>query len=133
MMDAKRTIKLLNELYAMGLHLSIDDFGTGYSSLAYLRRFPVDKIKIDRSFVASLGESESADGLIDAVVKLAHSFNLAVIAEGVETELQRSRLSASGCQMFQGFLLGKPVAAAEIDARYLAAPDRVRQTVNSRR
>ncbi len=91
----------------------------------------MDKIKIDRSFVASLGESEGADGLVDAVVKLARSFGLEVIGEGVEIERQRKQLLASGCQVFQGYLIGRPVSAAQIESDLLggAVP---RRAVNSR-
>ncbi len=120
-------------LKRFGLSISLDDFGTGYSSLNLLQRFAVDKIKIDRSFVASLGETESADGLVDAVVKLARSFNLDVIAEGVETPGQQRILIDCGCQTFQGFLVGRPVPAEQIEREVLGLRAvRPRAAINSR-
>ncbi len=118
-------------LKRFGFTIALDDFGTGYSSLSLLQRFAVDKIKIDRSFVASLGESEGADGLVDAVVKLARSFGLEVIGEGVEIERQRQQLLACGCQVFQGYLIGRPVAAGQIELD-LPGGAEPRRAVNSR-
>ena len=111
-------------LKRFGFSIALDDFGTGYSSLSLLQRFPVSKIKIDRSFIACLGDGEGADALVGAVVKLAKAFKLSVIGEGVETEAQRQRLIECGCYEFQGFLCGKPMSAAAIIERYEATPER---------
>jgi EAL domain-containing protein (putative c-di-GMP-specific phosphodiesterase class I) len=100
----------------MGISLAIDDFGTGYSSLSYLTRLPIDTLKIDRSFVAGI-ETPSGLAVVKAMLHLAHSLNLQVIAEGVETEAQRERL----CDAAQGYLFGRPVAAGEFEAFAVAA------------
>lgn len=114
--DDQDTHSSLQELRDLGFSLALDDFGTGYSNLGYLKRFPISKIKIDRSFVANLGVDKSADAMVGAIVRMARSLGLAVIAEGVETEEQRRRLRAAGCNEIQGFLYSRPVSAAEIDA-----------------
>jgi diguanylate cyclase (GGDEF)-like protein len=108
--DVQASLRSLRE---MGFALALDDFGTGYSSLGYLRRYPVDRIKIDRSFVARLGADTESDAVIAAIIKLAKALNLGVIAEGVETDEQRRRLRAAGCTDAQGYLFSKPV---EVDA-----------------
>ena len=100
----------LQVLRDLGVRLSVDDFGTGYSSLSYLLRFAVDKIKIDRSFIAGLGQQGSHDGLVQALVALAESLRLECVAEGVETEAQLARLRQLGCGQFQGYLLARPMA-----------------------
>lgn len=123
--DAPTTVENFEILKRLGFTIVLDDFGTGYSSLSLLHRFSVDKIKIDRSFVADLGTSAEAEALVGAIVKLARSFRIAVIAEGVETEEQRQKLIAAGCDEFQGYLTGRPVAGEVMDA--LANPRRVRQ------
>jgi EAL domain-containing protein (putative c-di-GMP-specific phosphodiesterase class I) len=106
--DPESTGRVLNELRALGAHLAIDDFGTGYSSLLSLKRYPVELIKIDRSFIEGLGRDPDSDAIVTAVLRLAQSLNLATIAEGVETELQHRRLIESGCRLAQGYLLGQP-------------------------
>jgi len=113
--DDPHTHQTLKRLRDMGFSLALDDFGTGYSSLAYLRRYPIDKIKIDRSFIANLGVDQEADAVIRAIVKLARALNLSIIAEGVETQDQRGRLSAVGCNRVQGFIYSKAVGADAID------------------
>jgi diguanylate cyclase (GGDEF)-like protein len=107
-------IAMLSELRDEGVHLAIDDFGTGYSSLAALRRLPVDLIKIDRSFVASLPEDDDAGTIAWAVVRLGHTLGLPVLAEGVETPEQRDALRRFGCDQAQGFLFGRPVPPAAL-------------------
>ena len=111
MADAKRTVGLLDELYAMGLHLSIDDFGTGYSSLSYLRQLPAEELKIDASFVRDLDHSADARAVVDAVVKLAHALGLKVVAEGVEGVRQQKILTDLGCDELQGYLFARPMTA----------------------
>ena len=100
-------------LKRIGFSIALDDFGTGYSSLSVLQRFAVDRIKIDRSFVSALENSNESDALVDAMVKLARAMSLSVIAEGVETEAQKQRLVACGCRDFQGHLTGMPQPAEE--------------------
>jgi diguanylate cyclase (GGDEF)-like protein len=98
----------LTALKALGVRLAIDDFGTGYSSLSYLAELPVDDLKIDRSFISRLGHDTQSLSMIGAVVELAHSLGLIVTAEGVETELELAELRRTGCDLVQGYLLGKP-------------------------
>jgi diguanylate cyclase (GGDEF)-like protein len=113
MQDVKSTIAKLKKLHDMGICLSIDDFGTGYSSLSYLKLFPIDFLKIDRSFVFNI-TSDSTDAAIAAsVILLAHSMELKVVAEGVETSEQLELLRGQGCDYVQGFLFSKPLAAEE--------------------
>jgi EAL domain-containing protein (putative c-di-GMP-specific phosphodiesterase class I) len=96
-----------------GFTIALDDFGTGYSSLSTLQKFEVDKIKIDRSFIRNLEADNEADALIDAIIQLGRALKLNIVAEGVETEGQRDRLMASGCNMYQGYLASRPVSAFE--------------------
>ncbi len=96
-----------------GLINPIDDFGTGYSSLSYLRRFEVDSIKIDKSFVDAIGRDPNADAICDAIIGLSHSLGKRVVAEGVETEEQLAFLKAKGCKEIQGYLFGRPEPAPE--------------------
>jgi diguanylate cyclase (GGDEF)-like protein/PAS domain S-box-containing protein len=102
--DVDLAIALLSDLRALGVRLAIDDFGTGYSSLGYLRRFPVDIVKLDRAFVGGLGGDSAADAIAAAVINLGHALGLSVIAEGVETEEQLTVLRALGCDRAQGYL-----------------------------
>jgi len=108
MADTNAAGRALRDLRGLGLHLSVDDFGTGYSSLTYLKRFPVEAIKIDRSFVTGLGLEADDTSIVEAVVRLGHSLGLSVVAEGVETPLQLSRLRELGCDRGQGYLFGRP-------------------------
>jgi len=108
MRDQKLAIKTLAELDAMGVRLAIDDFGTGYSSLSYLKRFKVHKVKIDKTFVQDLEHDQSDHTIVRAVVMMSQAFGFRTIAEGVETEAQRDRLIALGCDEAQGYLFGKP-------------------------
>ena len=103
--------RALRDLRGLGLHLSVDDFGTGYSSLTYLKKFPIEAIKIDRSFVGGLGIEVDDSTIVDAVIRLGHSLGLQVIAEGVETPLQLARLRELEADSSQGYLFGRPVPA----------------------
>ena len=109
---------------ALGVGLAIDDFGTGYSSLAYLKRFPIDTIKIDRSFVDGLSEDPQATAIVESIVALAKALRLSVTAEGVETEAQRDRLRALACQRGQGYLFARPQPAGEIENLLGTRPSR---------
>jgi diguanylate cyclase (GGDEF)-like protein len=115
MRDTEATIDLLKQLHEFGLHLSIDDFGTGFSSLNYLRCFPIDKIKIDRSFIHEMLGSASAMAVVQGIVGLAKCLDLEVIAEAVETEEQLHALQAANCDLVQGFLTGRPQPAQECE------------------
>ncbi len=111
--DAAATITVLETMKGLGVHLGVDDFGTGYSSLAYLRRFPVDVLKIDRSFVNGLGKDLEDSAVAAAVVSLADTLGLVTVAEGVETTLQRNCLIGLGCSRAQGYLFARPTSATE--------------------
>jgi diguanylate cyclase (GGDEF)-like protein/PAS domain S-box-containing protein len=113
MQGAEETVATLLKLKAIGVRLSIDDFGTGYSSLSYLKRFPVDALKIDRSFVTGLPDEPDDVSIARAIIGMAHSLHLKVIAEGVETEEQRRFLAANDCDEMQGYLVAKPMPADE--------------------
>jgi len=117
MEQADKTIEILKELKKMGLLLSIDNFGTGYSSLNYLKHFPIDRIKIDRSFVADLDRNNDDATLVEAIVSMGHSLNRKVLAEGVENGNQLNLLAALGCDEVQGFYLAMPMAADDVARR----------------
>ena len=98
----------MHKIRELGVHIALDDFGTGYSSLLYLQGLPIDRIKVDRSFVAGLGSPEQDPTIVAAVVDLAHKLGLRVVAEGVETEAELHAVGAMGCDEAQGFLLARP-------------------------
>ena len=106
---------------AAGVHIAIDDFGTGYSSLAYLSQFPVDHLKIDRSFVKRLNASRQDKAIVSGVIRLAHTLGLGVVAEGVEESAQLHELQRLGCDSAQGFLLGRPVEPHVIAGKWRAS------------
>jgi EAL domain-containing protein (putative c-di-GMP-specific phosphodiesterase class I) len=106
----------LDRISELGLSIGIDDFGTGYSALAYLQRFRLQFLKIDQSFVSRLGRSRQDDAIVRAVIDLAHAHDLVVVGEGVETEEQLAALRTMKCDRAQGFLLGRPMPAADIEA-----------------
>ena len=108
-------VKRIEDLHALGVRVALDDFGSGYSSLSYLQRFPLDKLKIDKSFVAALGSSSNGGVIIQAIVALGRALGLTVLVEGVETEQQRVLLRLAGCDEMQGFLFAKPAPASAID------------------
>ena len=106
----------MHTLRQLGIHLSIDDFGTGFSSLAYLRRFPLSKLKVDQSFVRNLSVNEHDATIANTVILLGHSLQLTVIAEGVETKEQLDILRRLGCEEMQGYYFSRPVPAADFGA-----------------
>jgi diguanylate cyclase (GGDEF)-like protein/PAS domain S-box-containing protein len=114
MQDTASTVEALHALRSQGVHLSIDDFGTGYSSLSYLKRFPVESLKIDRSFIDGLGREREDTSIVEAIIRLAHALELSAVAEGLETPTQLETLRTLGCDFAQGYLLGRPQAAEVI-------------------
>ncbi|HEV3352941.1 MAG TPA: EAL domain-containing protein [Acidimicrobiales bacterium] len=130
MEDVTASRSVLQSLKELGVRLGIDDFGTGYSSLLYLRRFPVDFLKVDRSFVSGLGENSEDGAIVAGVLGLAHALGVGAIAEGVEEPAQADKLAALGCEQAQGFLWSRPLPAAELEASFerlwlrVATPER---------
>jgi EAL domain-containing protein (putative c-di-GMP-specific phosphodiesterase class I) len=124
MQGAEQHVSMLTQIKALGVQLAIDDFGTGYSNLSYLKRFPVDQLKVDRSFVAGLPDDEDDTAIVRAIITLGHQLGLRVVAEGVETESQQEFLRENNCDELQGYLLGRPVPADEftrfMDSRELS-------------
>jgi len=124
MQGVERTLSMLHELTLMGVGLSIDDFGTGYSSLSYLKRFPIQKLKIDQSFVRDVTHDSNDATMVRTIILMAHSLKLHVIAEGVETEDQADFLRQAGCERAQGYLFGRPMPAADFALHLQAARDK---------
>ncbi|MFJ3058693.1 putative bifunctional diguanylate cyclase/phosphodiesterase [Herbaspirillum sp. NPDC087042] len=120
--DRDRALYLLQQLKVMGVTIAMDDFGSGYSSLETLRSFPFDKIKLDRSFISELETSKQAKAFVRAILALGHSLNVAVLAEGVETEAQRAILEQEGCHEGQGFLFGRPALLDVLGELHQAVP-----------
>jgi EAL domain-containing protein (putative c-di-GMP-specific phosphodiesterase class I) len=125
--DSAATLATLHDLRALGVRISMDDFGTGYSSLRYLRSFPFDKIKIDQSFVHEMFSNEECATIIEAVIGIGRRLGIATTAEGVETDAQMGRLREEGCDMVQGFLIGRPAPAAEAARHLIATPTTSRE------
>jgi diguanylate cyclase (GGDEF)-like protein len=120
--DATAGVSTIDRLKRIGCRIALDDFGTGYSSLAYLSRFPPDRLKIDRSFIQNVDRSESDAAIVNSIMSLARSLNLAVIAEGVERPQQVEWLRSRGCDEMQGFLLSRPLTAQILERDFLRAP-----------
>jgi len=120
--DADEALARLQALARLGVRLSIDDFGTGYSSLAYLKRFPIGKLKIDRSFVTGLPGDGRDAGIVRAILQMARALGMRVIAEGVETEDQRAFLREAGCDEFQGFLFAPALDPLSFEQRLGGGP-----------
>jgi diguanylate cyclase (GGDEF)-like protein/PAS domain S-box-containing protein len=125
MQDVEQAIATMEEFRILGVQLSIDDFGTGYSSLAALKRFPVARLKIDKSFIDDLPHDEDGKAVARAIISLGHNLNLRVVAEGVETQAQADFLRANNCDEMQGYYVGKPIAASEIN-KLLSLSARIR-------
>ena len=123
MQDVELAVATMEELRRLGVKLSIDDFGTGYSSLSALKTFPVERLKIDKSFIDGLPADENDKAVASAVISLGHKLKMRVIAEGVETEAQAAFLRENNCDEMQGFLFSRPVPAQQIEALLKAAHD----------
>jgi EAL domain-containing protein (putative c-di-GMP-specific phosphodiesterase class I) len=117
--NVTESISRMRELRSMGIHLSLDDFGTGQSSLYYLKQLPLSQIKIDQSFVRDISTDPNDAVLVKTIIGMANNLKLEVIAEGVETESQRTFLRENGCTLYQGFLFSRPVSVADFESRYL--------------
>jgi EAL domain-containing protein (putative c-di-GMP-specific phosphodiesterase class I) len=115
MTDPEQSIAILEQLRAMGVLVSVDDFGTGYSSMSYLRRFPIDKLKIDRIFINEIVTRPEDASIVRAIVSLAHSLSLKVVAEGVETSAQLDFLKAAGCDEYQGHHFSRALPAGAFE------------------
>jgi diguanylate cyclase (GGDEF)-like protein/PAS domain S-box-containing protein len=116
--DPEQAVAIIQRLHLAGFQIALDDFGTGYSSLSYLRRYAIDKLKIDQSFVNELTASQSDQSIVTAIIKMAHSLGMTTIAEGVETQEQARLLQALGCDELQGYWLSRPISAAEFSQKY---------------
>ena len=133
MEDMENTIKLLHGIKALGVSLSVDDFGTGYSSLNYLYRFPIDKLKIDRSFISDMLDDPKDLAITQAIIGLGHTLGLKVVAEGVENIEQGFALSAAGCDELQGYYFSKPLPVSELpDWQVRVLPNRAENWRHSR-
>jgi EAL domain-containing protein (putative c-di-GMP-specific phosphodiesterase class I) len=120
--DVDRAVRLLDELKGLGLRLAIDDFGTGYSSLGQLKRFPIDTLKVDRSFIRDLPNDAEDAAITHAIIAMGKSLGMTVVAEGVETKEQEAFLRSRGCDEVQGFLMGRPALAEDFVRAYLLSP-----------
>jgi len=123
LVESKTNLATLRRLRALGVSISMDDFGTGYSGLSYLRAFPFDKIKIDRSFISDLGESGGCMAIMQAIINLGSSLGIPTLAEGVETEKQLAWVREVGCTEMQGYLFSRPIPASEIAGMLRSLPN----------
>jgi EAL domain-containing protein (putative c-di-GMP-specific phosphodiesterase class I) len=119
MANINSVISTLDELKAMGISISIDDFGTGYSSLSYLKKFPINNLKIDRSFVRDISCNTENRAIVKTIISMANNLNLNVIAEGVETEEELKFLKSNGCMVVQGYLFSPPISGEEFEKTFL--------------
>lgn len=119
-LEQKNVIDILEDIRSRGIKVAIDDFGTGYSSLSMLKTFPVDILKIDRSFVQDIGDSTEASNIADAILALGHALDLTIVAEGIETEYQLAYFKQRNCHLIQGYLTGKPMTAEDIQLHFLS-------------
>jgi EAL domain-containing protein (putative c-di-GMP-specific phosphodiesterase class I) len=120
--DDQQVYADLTALHALGVKIAIDDFGTGYSSLSYLQQFPIDVLKIDKSFIDHTTASAKQRALVEAIIRLAGTLDLQVIAEGIEDPAQRDALAEMGCPLGQGYLFARPLTRAEATRRLLHGP-----------
>ena len=124
MHDVEEAIRTLETLHELGVSLAVDDFGTGYSSLAYLKRLPLDRVKVDRTFVSEIPHNEDDMAITSAVIAMAHQLKLDVVAEGVETQAQLDFLAAEQCELAQGYLFGQPLPFEQVEAAVLELLER---------
>jgi EAL domain-containing protein (putative c-di-GMP-specific phosphodiesterase class I) len=122
MQDPDQAIRVMRALCDAGMRIAIDDFGTGYSSLAYLTRFPVGSLKIDRSFVKDMSTGKGDGTIVRTIIEMAHSLGFTVIAEGVETEEQAAFLRLLRCEQAQGYLFARPMSAEDLALRLSSPP-----------
>jgi len=122
--NVESAILTMRKIQQMGISIAIDDFGTGYSSLSYLKRFPIDVLKVDRSFVTDIPNDLSDMEITAAVIAMAHKLNLKVVAEGIETQEQIDFLRSNRCEYGQGFLIARPMSASQLEA-YIQQPLKV--------
>jgi EAL domain-containing protein (putative c-di-GMP-specific phosphodiesterase class I) len=122
MEDIEAAAEMLQRLYGLGVQIEIDDFGTGHSSLAYLKQLPIERLKIDQSFVRAVPGDADSEAIVDAIIGLATSLRLEIIAEGVETEAQRHFLLERGCRAMQGYYFCRPLPPDEFEARLRTSP-----------
>jgi len=111
MHDGEQMVDMLRAIKRLGVQIAVDDFGTGYSSLSYLRRFPVDRLKVDRSFVQEMAKDADSAAIVRTIIALGHNLGLKVVAEGVESEEQIAFLADNGCDELQGYYFSKPISA----------------------
>ena len=123
MHNAEESVGVMRQLKSLGIGLSLDDFGTGYSSLSYLKRFPIDVLKIDKSFVRDIPEDANDLAIVSAIIAMAHALGLKVIAEGVETDAQWHYLRDCGTQLAQGYYFGRPLPASEFEELLVRTQD----------
>ena len=123
MVDTDDAVKMLHKLKGIGVSIAIDDFGTGYSALSHLQLFPLSTLKIDKSFVRNIDTTENGHSLLSSIIGIAKSFNLKVVAEGVETEEQRAALGLMNCDELQGYLLSKPITKEMIEKEIFSTPE----------
>jgi EAL domain-containing protein (putative c-di-GMP-specific phosphodiesterase class I) len=123
MADPARALQTIAGLRLMGLRIAIDDFGTGYSSLAYLKRLPVDELKIDRSFVREMATDNDDLAIVRSTISLGHDLGLSIVAEGIEDARTWELLRQLGCDVAQGYYLGRPMAADAVSARLMATEE----------
>jgi EAL domain-containing protein (putative c-di-GMP-specific phosphodiesterase class I) len=121
--DMPKVKPIIEQLKELGFTISLDDFGTGYSSLSYLSHLTLDEIKVDRLFIDKMLNSEQSDSLVKAIIAIARSSDMRVVAEGVETEAQRQKLQEYGCDILQGYLIERPISAQLLAEKY-ATPDK---------
>jgi EAL domain-containing protein (putative c-di-GMP-specific phosphodiesterase class I) len=118
MQEPEKALSMLQQLHDLGVQISIDDFGTGYSNLTYLRRFPIQRVKIDRSFVADIPEDQGSRTLVQGIIALALELKLQVTVEGVETEKQLAFLIKQQCDVLQGYLFSRPMPPAQLESEF---------------
>jgi EAL domain-containing protein (putative c-di-GMP-specific phosphodiesterase class I) len=121
----------MNSLKQLGVQFSLDDFGTGYSSLQYLKLLPLNQLKIDQSFVRDISIDSNDEAIVSTIIVMAHSLNLDVIAEGVETEFQRKLLENMGCKQYQGYFFGKPMAIEQFQVELQKMASNTPKNANS--